>query len=150
MNRPNWNEYFMSFARIAALRSTCLRRQVGAVVVKDRRVVATGYNGAPERVMNCDLRGCIRQEQSIPSGQCHEKCHGVHAEENALLQAARFGQSIEGGIIYTTNSPCTMCAKSIINAGIVTVIYQDGYPDEIGRKLLIEAGITLAQYKPNQ
>lgn len=143
--RASWDEYFLSFARLAARRSTCLRRQVGAIIVKDRHIISTGYNGAPKGVRHCSETGCIREKLGIPSGQRHELCRGLHAEQNAIIQAALCGVPTAGGIIYCTNQPCIICAKMIINAGINKVIYQDGYTDELSNEMLNEAGVELVR-----
>ena len=146
MNRPSWDEYFMEMAELTAKRSTCLRRQVGAVIVKDRRAVATGYNGAPRNMMHCEERGgCIREKLNIPSGQRHELCMALHAEQNAIIQAAAMGNAIEGGTIYITNQPCAICAKMIINAGINRIVIREGYPDELAASMLDEAGLKIEQ-----
>lgn len=119
MKRPSWDEYFMEMAELTAKRSTCMRRHVGAVIVKDRHAIATGYNGAPSGIMHCEERGgCIRQQLNVPSGQRHELCMALHAEQNAIIQAAVMGNSVEGGTIYITHQPCAICAKMILNAGI--------------------------------
>ena len=118
-NRSSWDQYFMKMAELAASRSTCLRRQVGAVIVKERHVIATGYNGAPKGLPHCgEIGGCLRQQLGVPSGERHELCRALHAEQNAIIQAATLAQSIEGATIYVTNQPCSICAKMIINAGI--------------------------------
>ncbi len=142
-NRASWDEYFLSFARLAASRSTCLRRKVGAIIVKDKHIISTGYNGAPKGVRHCIETGCLRERLGIPSGQRHELCRGLHAEQNAIIQAALHGISTEDGIIYCTNQPCVICAKMIINAGIKKVIYQDGYTDDLSSEMLNEAGVEL-------
>ena len=117
-DRPSWDEYFMQMAQLTAQRSTCLRRKVGAVIVKDKHIIATGYNGAPRGLKHCvELGGCLREKLKIPSGQRHELCRALHAEQNAIIQAATLGQSIEDGTIYITHQPCAICAKMIINAG---------------------------------
>lgn len=142
MARPTWDEYFMEMAELAATRSTCLRRHVGAVIVKDRHAIATGYNGAPSGVKHCDeIGGCLRQQLNIPSGQRHEICRALHAEQNAIIQAARMGNSIEDATIYVTHQPCAICAKMIINSGIRRIIIKEAYPDEMAEKILEEAGI---------
>lgn len=141
--RPGWDEYFMGFARLASRRSTCLRRQVGAVVVKDRRVLASGYNGAPSRLPHCEETGCLRKRLKVPSGERHELCRGLHAEQNAIIQAATHGVSIQKGIIYTTNFPCSICTKMLINAGIEAIMYLDGYPDPLAQELLRTAKIKV-------
>ncbi|MBQ6454294.1 MAG: cytidine/deoxycytidylate deaminase family protein [Coriobacteriales bacterium] len=141
--RPSWDEYFMSIADQVATRSTCLRRQIGAVIVKDKRLLATGYNGAPSGLPHCLDIGCLRQQMGIPSGQRHELCRAIHAEQNAIVQAAKYGTSIEGGTIYTTAYPCVMCAKMIINAGLKRIVYRDSYPDDLSTELLKESGIEM-------
>ena len=144
-NRPGWDEYFMEFAVLTARRSTCLRRQVGAVIVQDKHIVATGYNGAPRGLEHCAERkgGCLREQLGIPSGEKHELCRALHAEQNAIIQAATLGQSIEGGTIYITHQPCVICAKMIINAGIERIVVRDGYPDELSVAILKEAGLKI-------
>ncbi|MGN0733376.1 MAG: deoxycytidylate deaminase [Emergencia sp.] len=142
--RPNWDEYFMEVAKLTATRSTCLRRQVGAVIVKDRHIIATGYNGAPRGLSHCDERGgCLRQELGVPSGQRHELCRALHAEQNAIIQAATLGQSIEGGTIYITHQPCAICSKMIINSGINRIVVNEGYPDDLALEFLDEAGLKV-------
>ena len=142
MERPSWDEYFMEVAELAARRSTCLRRNVGAVVVLDKRIIATGYNGAPRGIMHCEERGgCLREKMGIPSGERHELCMALHAEQNAIIQAASMGQSIEGSTIYVTHQPCVICAKMIINAGIKRIVVREGYPDQLSVDILAEAGI---------
>ena len=142
--RPNWDEYFMEVAKLTATRSTCLRRQVGAVIVKDRHIIATGYNGAPRGRSPCDERGgCLRQELGVPSGQRHELCRALHAEQNAIIQAATLGQSIEGGTIYITHQPCAICSKMIINSGINRIVVNEGYPDDLALEFLDEAGLKV-------
>ena len=141
-DRISWDEYFMQMAELTAKRSTCLRRHVGAVIVKDRHVVATGYNGAPRGIPHCaEMGGCLREQMNVPSGERHELCRALHAEQNAIIQAATLGQSIEDGSIYITNQPCSICAKMIINAGISRIVVREGYPDELAVKLLEEAGL---------
>ncbi len=131
---------------MVAKRSTCLRRQVGAVIVKDKRILATGYNGAPSGLKHCEEVGCIREKEDIPSGQRHELCRGLHAEQNAIIQAAYHGISIKDSTLYCTNFPCVICAKMIINAGIKEVIYEEGYDDLLAMELLKEAGIKVERY----
>ncbi len=144
MERPSWDEYFMEMAELTAKRSTCMRRQVGAVIVKDRHAIATGYNGAPRGIMHCEERGgCLRQQLNVPSGQRHELCMALHAEQNAIIQAAAMGHGIEGGTIYITHQPCAICAKMIINAGITRIVIREGYPDELAASILDEAGLTV-------
>ncbi len=141
MTRPSWDEYFIELAYFVARRSTCLRRQVGAVIVKDKHVLATGYNGAPKGIGHCLDRGCLRDKLGIPSGTRHEICMASHAEQNAIIQAAYHGIAIKGSVIYCTTHPCSICAKMIINAGIEKIFYVEGYPDKLGKDLLDEAGI---------
>lgn len=149
--RPSWDEYFMSIARLVAGRATCLRRKVGAVIVKDRRILATGYNGAPAGLPHCSETGCVRERLRIPSGERHELCRGIHAEQNGIIQSANYGTGIAGATIYTTHHPCSVCAKMIINAGIVRVVTDDGYPDDLAAEMLEQGGIevvTLADAAP--
>ncbi len=143
MNRPSWDEYFMEMAEVAEKRSTCTRRRVGAVIVKDNRIMATGYNGVPTGIMHCGERGCLREQLNVPSGQRHELCRGLHAEQNAIIQAAHLGQSIAGGTLYCTTQPCVICAKMIINAGIKRIVIKQGYPDELSLEMLNEAGLKI-------
>ena len=142
--RPSWDEYFMGIAELTAKRSTCLRRSVGAVIVADRHIIATGYNGAPRGIDHCAQRGgCLREELHIPSGERHELCRALHAEQNAIIQAAAFGHSIEGSTIYITHAPCAICAKMIINAGIRKIFVGSDYPDEFATEILGEAGLKI-------
>lgn len=145
--RPNWDEYFLSIARLVSKRSTCLRRNVGAVLVKDKRILATGYNGAPSDIKHCEETGCLRERLKVPSGQRHELCRGLHGEQNALLQAALHGVSTEGGKIYATSQPCIICAKMLINAGIKEVVISGHYPDKMAKDFLKEAGIKIRVVK---
>jgi dCMP deaminase len=141
--RPSWETYFMDIAELVAKRSTCLRRSVGAVVVKDKRVLSTGYNGAPMKVSHCRVTGCMREQMKIPSGERHELCRGIHAEQNAIIQAAYHGVSIKKADLYCTNLPCSICAKMIINAGIRTIYYLSGYADAMSEEMLTEAGVDV-------
>jgi dCMP deaminase len=142
--RPTWDEYFMGIARLTAERATCLRRKVGAVIVQDKRIVATGYNGAPRGIPHCAERGgCLREELGVPSGERHELCRALHAEQNAIIQAATSGNSIEGATIYITHQPCIICAKMIINAGIRKIIVDATYPDDYAVEILREAGLKI-------
>ena len=144
MERISWDEYFMSMAELASKRSTCLRRQVGAVIVKDNQVLATGYNGAPSGLKHCtEIGGCERARLNIPSGQRHELCRALHAEQNAIIQAAKVGVSTEGATIYITLQPCVICAKMLVNAGIKRIVFRGEYPDELSRAILEEAAIEL-------
>lgn len=145
INRPTWEEYFMDITRLVAKRATCLRRQVGAVLVMDKRLLATGYNGAPSGLAHCLEVGCLREKNKIPSGERHELCRGLHAEQNAIIQAAFHGIRIQGATLYCTNLPCVICTKMIINAGIKEVIYESGYADDLSREMLLEARIPVRQ-----
>lgn len=144
MERPSWDEYFMEMALLTAKRSTCMRRNVGAVIVQDKHIIATGYNGAPKGIPHCEeIGGCLREQMKIPSGERHELCRALHAEQNAIIQAATLAQSIEGASIYITNQPCVICAKMIINAGIKRIVVREGYPDVLAVDLLAEAGLKI-------
>lgn len=143
MKRPSWDEYFMEMAKLVATRSTCLRRQVGAVIVKDKCIISTGYNGACKKAAHCSKVGCIREKLNIPSGQQLDLCRAVHAEQNALIQAARYGISTEGAIIYVTVTPCFQCAKMLVNAGIKEVVVNGVYPDERTLELFKEVGVNV-------
>ena len=143
--RPEWEVYFLKIARLASTRSTCLRRRVGAVLVKEKNILATGYNGAPSGVPHCLDVGCLREQEKIPSGERHELCRGLHAEQNAIIQAACHGVSIQGSILFCTNFPCVICSKMLINAGIRTLYYLDGYPDPLSEQMLTDAGMNLHQ-----
>lgn len=133
----------MGIAKLAAQRSTCLRRKVGAVIVRDRQILSTGYNGAPSGITHCEVVGCLREKLKIPSGERHELCRGLHAEQNAIIQAAKVGVSIDGTVLYVTNHPCFICAKQIVNAGIKKVIYQKDYKDKLAQDCLKEAGVEV-------
>lgn len=141
--RPSWDRYFMEIARVVSSRSTCLRRSVGAVLVKDLRILATGYNGAPAGLAHCEVTGCVRRELSIPTGERHELCRGLHAEQNVIIQAAVHGVPVKGATLYTTVEPCAVCAKMLINAGIAEIKYAEMYEDPLARSMLREAGISL-------
>lgn len=134
----------MDITRLVARRSTCMRRQVGAVMVKDKNILATGYNGTPTGITHCDVTGCLREQLKVPSGERHELCRGLHAEQNAIIQAARHGINIENSVLYCTNSPCIICTKMLINAGIRKVIYLEGYADELSMEMLQEAAIDVS------
>ena len=138
--RPSWDEYFMDITKRVATRSTCLRRAVGAIL-------ASGYNGGPTGLAHCLDIGCLREKLGIPSGQQHELCRGIHAEQNAIIQAARYGVSIEGATLYCTTQPCTQCTKMLINAGITEIVYAEGYPDDLARELLDESGIVVRRFE---
>lgn len=143
--RPSWDEYFMDIAALVARRSTCLRRDVGAVLVRDRRMLATGYNGAPSGLHHCLDVGCLREQLGVPSGERHELCRGLHAEQNAIIQAALHGVSVKGAHLYCTNHPCIICVKMIINAGIVKITFRNGYLDRMAKEMLVEAEIEVQQ-----
>jgi dCMP deaminase len=143
--RPTWDVYFMDIADLVSKRSTCLRRSVGAVLVKDRRVLATGYNGAPSGLHHCLDVGCLREQLGVPSGERHELCRGLHAEQNAIIQAALHGVSVNGSTLYCTNHPCIICAKMIINAGIITVVAKADYRDKLAEDILEEAGVEVSR-----
>lgn len=146
MGRPSWEEYFMGIAQLVSRRSTCLRRQVGAVLVKHKNVLATGYNGTPTGVTHCEETGCLREQLNIPSGERHELCRGLHAEQNVIVQAAKHGINIDGSTLFCTNAPCIICAKMIINSGIKEIVYLDGYPDILSKEILEESGIDFRVY----
>lgn len=135
----------MSITELVAQRATCVRRKVGAILVRDKRIIATGYNGAPANITHCQQVGCLRAEQGVPSGERHELCRGLHAEQNAIIQAALHGVSVEGATLYCTNMPCSICSKMLINARVVTVFYREGYADSLSSLMMSEAGIPLTQ-----
>jgi len=142
--RPSWDEYFLEVAGLVSKRATCLRRKVGAVLIKDKRILATGYNGAPSGLKDCLQIGyCLRERMGIPSGQRHELCRGLHAEQNVLIQAALHGISTKDSVLYLTNQPCIICAKMLINAGVKEIVMSGDYPDKMARDLLKEAGIKI-------
>jgi len=140
-SRPDWDTYFMDIVDLVSRRSTCLRRAVGAGLVRDKRILATGYNGAPSKLQHCLEIGCLREQLHVPSGERHELCRGLHAEQNAIIQAALHGVSAKGSTLYCTHHPCVICAKMIINAGISAVIIRDPYRDALAEEILQEAGI---------
>jgi dCMP deaminase len=143
--RPDWDTYFMDMAVLASRRSSCLRRAVGAVLVKDRRLLATGYNGVPSGVTHCEVTGCLREKLNVPSGERHELCRGLHAEQNAIIQAAFHGVSIRDAVLYCTNLPCIICAKMLINAGVRRVVYLEGYADALTEEMFREVGMELVR-----
>jgi dCMP deaminase len=143
--RPGWDEYFMDIVGLVSRRSTCLRRHVGAVLVKDKRILASGYNGVPTGVRHCLDTGCLREQLDVPSGERHELCRGLHAEQNAIIQAALHGVSTKNAVMYCTNHPCIICSKMIINAGIIDVVYLEGYSDNLSEEMLREAGIKVSK-----
>ena len=146
MQRPSWDDYFMTIAREVATRSTCLRRHCGAVVVKDRRILATGYNGTPRNLRHCEEVGCLREQRGVASGSNHELCRGIHAEQNAVVQAALYGVAIDGAVIYSTHQPCVLCAKILINAGMSEIVYADPYPDPLSEEMLADSGVGLRRH----
>jgi len=141
--RPSWDEYFLEMSSLVAKRSTCLRRSVGAILVKDKRILATGYNGAPSGLKHCIEIGCLRQKLNIPSGERHELCRALHAEQNALIQASLYGISVKDATLYATNQPCVICAKMLINSGIKEIVIGSGYPDKMAMEFLKEAKIKV-------
>ena len=145
-SRPTYEEYFMEMAYLAARRSTCLRRKVGAVLVKDKHLLSTGYNGPPKGLRHCNETGCLRSERGIPSGERHEICRGLHAEQNAIVQAAVFGVSIKNSGLYVTNTPCVVCAKMLINAGVMEIVYDGDYPDDLACLMLEESKIIIRKF----
>jgi len=136
----------MDITRLVARRSTCLRRQVGAIMVKEKNILTTGYNGTPSGITHCADTGCLREKMNVPSGQRHELCRGLHAEQNAIIQAARHGVNISDSTLYCTNSPCIICTKMLINAGIRKVIYLEGYADQLSHEMLEEAGVEVLAF----
>lgn len=142
-HRPTWEIYFMDIAELVAKRSTCRRRAVGAVIVKNKRILSTGYNGAPSGLDHCLDIGCLREKLQVPSGERHELCRGLHAEQNAIIQAAYHGVSINGATLFCTNLPCLICTKMIINSGIKKIVYKSGYADPMSEQMLKEAKIDL-------
>lgn len=146
--RPDWDRYFLLMAQVAASRSTCLRRKVGAVLVRDRQILSTGYNGAPRGARHCGDTGCLREKLGIPSGERHEICRGSHAEINAIAQAAAAGTSTAGSWLYCTHEPCIYCAKALINAGCTRVFFLHPYPDELARSILEESGVESVAIDP--
>ncbi|MDZ7665833.1 MAG: cytidine/deoxycytidylate deaminase family protein [Desulfotignum sp.] len=145
LDRPSWNDYFMGIADLVAGRATCIRRKVGAVLVKDRRILCSGYNGAPAGLPHCKETGCLRRQLNVPSGVKHELCRGVHAEQNVIIQAAYHGVAVAGASLYCTNQPCSICAKMLINAGIQEIYFRDGYDDPLAMDMFDRAGVTLTR-----
>ena len=144
--RPDWDTYFMRITKLVATRSSCLRRSVGAVLVKDKRILATGYNGAPAGMAHCEEAGCLRDQLHIPSGERHELCRGLHAEQNAIIQAARQGTELKDSTLYCTTAPCSLCAKMLINAGVTRIVYEGSYPDERAMAFFAEAGVKVEHF----
>ncbi len=148
-----WDHRFMEMAQLVSTWASCYQeeRKVGAVIVKDKRVMTTGYNGAPAGVRTCVERGeCLRKKLGIPSGTRHEMCYAVHAEQNAIIQAAKLGVNIDGSTLYCTHQPCILCAKMIVNAGIVRVVYHSGYPDDFALDIFKEAGVLVERYSESE
>ncbi|MDH4178928.1 MAG: cytidine/deoxycytidylate deaminase family protein [Armatimonadota bacterium] len=144
--RPTWDEYFLEMARVIASRATCLRRSVGALLVRDKRILATGYNGAPAGLPHCQEVGCRRQELGVASGERQELCRGLHAEQNAIIQGALHGVSVRGSVLYCTTQPCVICAKMLINAGVQRVVYEGDYADQLSLEMLQQAGVDLVRF----
>ena len=143
IERPAWDNYFMKIAEDVSTRSTCLRRHVGAVIVKDKRILTTGYNGAPTGIAHCTEETCLRMKYNVPSGERHELCRGLHAEQNAIIQAAYHGVSLKGAKIYVTHKPCSICTKMLINSGIDTFIFRSYNEDTLADEMTSEAGIKI-------
>lgn len=148
--RPSWDDYFMQIAHVVATRSTCLSRQVGCVLVRERRILTTGYNGPPQGLSHCeDVGGCLRAQLGIPRGQRQEVCRALHAEQNAVIQAAVHGVPLQGQVTcYNTTLPCVTCTKMLINANVKRIVYRDPYPDELAQEMLAEAGVELVHWQP--
>lgn len=149
-NRPSWDEYFSRIAHEVSKRSTCMRRHVGAILVLDKRILATGYNGAPRGVRHCREVGCLRVQHNVPSGTRHELCRGLHAEMNALIQAATHGVRVQDATLYSTTFPCSLCAKMLINGGVRRIVAQSDYADPLAKELLSEAGVTVELFDTQQ
>ncbi|MFH1779381.1 MAG: cytidine/deoxycytidylate deaminase family protein [Candidatus Omnitrophota bacterium] len=147
IKRPDWDAYFLDIAKLVSKRSTCLRRKVGALIVKNRRILTTGYNGTPTGITHCEVAGCLREKLKVPSGERHELCRGLHAEQNSIIQAALYGVNIGGGTLYCTNQPCSICAKMLINAGIKEIVMESGYPDKMAKEFFDGAGIKVRTLK---
>jgi dCMP deaminase len=151
MNRPSWDTYFMEITHLVAQRATCLRRKVGAILVRDKRILTTGYNGPPEGLPHCDeLGGCLRDKAGAPSGERHELSRAVHAEQNAIIQAAVHGFSIKGATLYATNQPCSLCTKMLVNAGVREFVISDGYPDDLALEIMEQAHVKVRKVDPPQ
>ncbi len=146
--RPSWDDYFMKIAEDVASRATCIRRKVGAVIVKDKWIITTGYNGAPTDISHCTEESCLRTKYNVPSGERHELCRGLHAEQNAIIQAALHGVSIKGASIYCTHQPCSICTKMLINSGIKKFVFSARYHDPLAEEMVNEAGIEIVIYSP--
>jgi dCMP deaminase len=144
--RPSWDAYFMEIVKVTGTRSTCIRRSVGAILVRDNRILASGYNGVPKGLPHCDKVGCLREKLKVPSGERHEICRGLHAEQNVIIQAALYGVPISGATIYCTNKPCSICTKMLINAEIEKIVYLNDYPDTLADELLSQTDIRIRQF----
>jgi len=147
IERPSYDDYFIEMAYIVSKRSTCIRRKVGAILVKDKHILSTGYNGAPKGHKHCSIMGCLREKTNVPSGERHEICRGLHAEQNVIIQAAVFGIQIKNSVLYCTNTPCVVCAKMLINAGVKEIIFSGDYPDDLAKQILEESNIKLRKLK---
>jgi len=143
VERPDWDHYFMQIATVVSSRSTCMRKQVGALLVLNKRILTTGYNGAPGGLTHCGEVGCLRQELQVPSGERHELCRGLHAEQNAIIQAAVHGVAIKDSVLYCTLYPCAVCAKMLINAGVSSLVLKENYSDNLAKNFFTEAGIVV-------
>ncbi len=150
VSRPCWDDYFMGLAKLVATRSTCLRHAVGAVLVKNKRILSTGYNGAPQGMAHCLDIGCLRDKLKIPSGTRAEICRAVHAEQNAIIQCAVYGVSSQKSTLYTTHQPCTVCTKILIAAQVKRIVFEKPYPDEFAQTLLKEAGVKLEKWQKSK
>lgn len=150
MKRPDWDSYFILIASVVASRSTCIRRRVGAVLVRDKQILSTGYNGAPKNISHCDEAGCLRNKLNIPAGERHEICRGSHAEINAIAQAAVAGTATRGSWLYCTHEPCAYCAKMLINAGCKRVVFMHPYPDLFAQAILQESGVETVVCVPGK
>lgn len=148
--RISWTDYFMNIAYMVAERSTCTRRKVGAIAVKDKRILATGYNGVPSGIEHCLTAGCLRTQMNIPSGERHEICRGIHAEQNVIIQCAVHGINLEGADIYCTTQPCFICTKMLINCGVKRIFCVESYPDELALDMLKEAHVELIKVERNK
>lgn len=146
MRRPDWDSYFLLIASVVASRSTCLRRKVGAVLVRNQQILSTGYNGAPKNMSHCDEVGCLRERLGVPPGERHEICRGSHAEINAIAQAAAAGTATQGSWLYCTHEPCVYCAKALINSGCERIVFIEPYPDKFAREFLKESGVEAVLY----
>lgn len=147
LKRPSWDTYFMNISEEVATRATCLKRQIGAVIVKNKQIVSTGYNGAPSGMKHASEVGCLRDQLQVPSGTHHELCRGLHAEQNAIISAARNGANINGATLYCTHMPCVICSKMIINAGIKRIVFKGYYPDELAVQMLTESNIDVCLFE---